>query len=284
MSSMKYRISSIVLLFMLLISFSAYAINFTPEDTYNSVVVVYTETGVGSGFYVKENIIITNAHVVGYNKKVAVNLYDGTTIKGNVIKIDNEKDLALIKVDKTITPLSINSEDLSIGQEVYAIGAPKDMPYTMTKGIISALDRKIGQNIYIQIDASVNSGNSGGPLVDDNGNVIGIITLKASDAEGIGFAINTKDINNFIEGVETSEHQDSSETEKEENDVLPNENNDKNNEVQKMLMAENDGLKIALCISVIVNIIFGLLYFHILLKKRSKKEKDEFDFEIEIEE
>ena len=281
---MKYRIISIVSMFILLISFSAYAINFTPEETYNSVVVVYTDAGVGSGFSVKENIIITNAHVVGYNKKVAVNLYDGTTIKGNVIKIDNEKDLALIKVDKTITPLSINLEDLSVGQEVYAIGAPKDMPYTMTKGIISALDRKIGQNIYIQIDASVNSGNSGGPLVDDNGNVIGIITLKASDAEGIGFAINTKDINNFIEGVEASEHQDSSETEKEENDVLPNENNDKNNEVQKMLMAENDGLKIALCISVIANIIFGLLYFHILLKKRSKKEKDEFDFEIEIEE
>ena len=89
---MKYKIISIVIMFILLISFSAYAINFTPEETYNSVVVVYTDTGVGSGFSIKENIIITNAHVVGYNKKVAVNLYDGTTIKGSVIKIDIDKD------------------------------------------------------------------------------------------------------------------------------------------------------------------------------------------------
>ena len=281
---MKYKIISITIVFILLISFSAYAINFTPEETYNSVVVVYTDTGVGSGFSIKENIIITNSHVVGYNKKVTVNLYDGTSIKGTVIKTDTEKDLALIEVDKTITPLSIISDNLSIGQEVYAIGAPKDMPYTMTKGIISALDRKLGQNTYIQIDASVNSGNSGGPLVNESGGVIGIITLKASDAEGIGFAINTKDINNFIEGVEVSKPQVSSDTEKKENDVLPGENNAETTEMQKTLMAENDGLKIALCISVILNIILGLLYIHLLLKKRSKKEKDEFDFEIEIEE
>ena len=281
---MKYKIISITIVFILLISFSAYAINFTPEETYNSVVVVYTDTGVGSGFSIKENIIITNAHVVGYNKKVTVNLYDGTSIKGTVIKTDAEKDLALIEVDKTITPLSIISDNLSIGQEVYAIGAPKDMPYTMTKGIISALDRKLGQNTYIQIDASVNSGNSGGPLVNESGGVIGIITLKASDAEGIGFAINTKDINNFIEGVEVSKPQVSSDTEKKENDVLPGENNAETTETQKTLMAENDGLKIALCISVILNIILGLLYIHLLFKKRSKKEKDEFDFEIEIEE
>ena len=84
---MKYRILSMVLLFMLLISFSAYAINFTPEETYNSVVVVYTETGVGSGFSIKENLIITNAHVVGNNKNVAINLYDDTTIKGNCITL-----------------------------------------------------------------------------------------------------------------------------------------------------------------------------------------------------
>lgn len=281
---MKYKVISIVIMFVLLISFSAYAINFTPEETYNSVVVVYTDTGVGSGFSIKENIIITNAHVVGYNKKVTVNLYDGTTIKGNVIKTDIGKDLALIEIDKTITPLSINSENLSVGQEVYAIGAPKDMPYTMTKGIISALNRKLGQNTYIQIDASVNSGNSGGPLVDDSGNVIGIITLKASDAEGIGFAINTKYINSFIEGVEVSEQPVSSEEGNEEKDILPNGNSAENIEMQKALMAENDGLRIALCISVIFNIVLGLLCLHILFKKRSKKEKDEFDFEIEIEE
>lgn len=282
MSRMKYRVLSICLLFILLISFSVYAINFAPEETYNSVVVVYTDTGVGSGFSVKENIIITNAHVVGYNKKVTVNLYDGTAIKGEVIKTDISKDLALIKVDKTIAPLKMISENLSIGQEVYAIGAPKDMPYTMTKGIISALKRKIGKNSYIQIDASVNSGNSGGPLVDDTGNVIGIITLKASDAEGIGFAINTEDINRFIEGEEIPQQQASPENE--EDNVIPDENSNEIDQKQKVLMTENDRLKIAVCISVIMNFILVLLWLPLLLKKSSERKKDEFDFEIEIEE
>lgn len=281
---MKYRVFNIIFLLMLLISFSVYAINFTPEKTYDSVVVVYTETGVGSGFSIKENLIITNAHVVENNKNVAINLYDGTTIKGNVIKTDVEKDLALIEVKKSIVPLSIASEDLSIGQEVYAIGAPKDMPYTMTKGIVSALDRKIGKNSYIQIDASVNSGNSGGPLVDESGNVIGIITLKASDAEGIGFAIGIKDIQSFIKEVKASGQQTSSEPNDEENNVFSGENSAKNDEMQKALMIENDRLKIIMYTSIVLNLILALLYLHLLLKKHSKKRKDEFDFEIEIEE
>lgn len=281
---MKYRILSILSLFMLFISSSVYAINFTPEETYNSVVVVYTETGVGSGFSIKENIIITNAHVVESNKNVAIKLYDGTTVKGQVIKTDIEKDLALIKTDKQLTPLNINMDNISIGQEVYAIGAPKDMPYTMTKGIISALDRKLGKNSYIQIDASVNSGNSGGPLVDESGNVIGIITLKASDAEGIGFAVDTKDINSFIEGAENTEQQDYSKTENEENDVSESKNDAESKKTQKTLMIENDRLKITVCISVIVNFILVILCLYLLLKKRSEKRRDEFDFEIEIEE
>lgn len=281
---MKYKVISISILFILLISLSAYAINFIPEETYKSVVVVYTDTGVGSGFCIKENIIITNAHVVEHNKKVTVNLYDGTTVDGNVIKIDVAKDLALVEIDKVIAALNINSDSLSIGQEVFAIGTPKDMPYTMTKGIISALNRKIGQNTYIQIDASVNSGNSGGPLVDNSGNVIGIITLKASDAEGIGFAIDAKDINNFVDGVEVPEKQASFGAKNEEKNTLPDENNQETSKMQKTLMVENDRLKAALCVSVIFNIILGLLYLCVSLKKHSKKEKDEFDFEIEFEE
>lgn len=281
---MKIKIAGSVIFFILLIALPVYAINFIPEETYNSVVVVYTPAGVGSGFSVRENIILTNAHVVGDDTTVTITMYDGTLVKGTVIKTNTKKDLALVKIDNSIAPLNISTDRITTGQEVYAIGAPKDMPYTMTKGIISTPDRKLGENTYIQIDASVNPGNSGGPLVDDNGNVIGIITLKASDAEGIGFAINTKDINDFIEGVEVSEPPVSSNTEKEENDVFPNENNAKNDEMQKTLMAENDRLKTALCISVIFNLILGLLCIYILLKKQSEKEKDEFDFEIEIEE
>ena len=277
---MKKKIVSVMIVFMLLISFSVNAINFDAEKTYNSVVVVYTNSGVGSGFSVKENLIMTNAHVVGNYEKVTVKLYDGKTIRGNVIKKDSKKDLALISVDEKIETLKVSTDKLRIGQEVYAIGAPKDMPYTMTKGIISALERKIGQNTYVQIDASVNSGNSGGPLVDENGNVIGVITLKASDAEGIGFAINTKDMTNFIENVEAPQSQDGDSN---ESDVpSDDEKSASKNETVRALMTENDSLKIALCISVVINIVLGLLCAGACFKKRSKK--DEFDFEIEIEE
>lgn len=273
---MKYRILSIVLLFMLLISFSAYAINFTPEEIYNSVVVVYTETGVGSGFSIKKNLIITNAHVVGNNKNVAINLYDGTTIKGKVTKSDIDKDLALIKVDKSLTPLKTNEDNISIGQEVYAIGAPKDMPYTMTKGIISALDRQLGQNSYIQIDASVNSGNSGGPLVDDAGNVIGIITLKANDAEGIGFAIKAAEMCAFTEGVENVPDNDTAETE-----VSKEQPQEEKNADLIRLTKENDILKIIVIILFVLLVVSVLINIKIRVKR---KERDEFDFEIEIEE
>lgn len=273
---MKYRILSMVLLFMLLISFSAYAINFTPEETYNSVVVVYTETGVGSGFSIKENLIITNAHVVGNNKNVAINLYDGTTIKGQVIKSNIEKDLALIKIEQELKPLNVNEGNLSIGQEVYAIGAPKDMPYTMTKGIISALDRQLGQNSYIQIDASVNSGNSGGPLVDDEGNVIGIITLKANDAEGIGFALKVSEILAFVEGVENTPNDDAVESDPSKEKIQEEKNAD-----LIRLTKENEILKITVIILSVLLVLSLLINLKIRVKK---KEKDEFDFEIEIEE
>ncbi len=276
MSGMKSRILSMILLFMLLISFSAYAINFTPEETYNSVVVVYTETGVGSGFSIKENLIITNAHVVGNNKNVAINLYDDTTIKGKVVKSDIEKDLALIKIEKSLAPLNTNEENINIGQEVYAIGAPKDMPYTMTKGIISALDRKLGQNTYIQIDASVNSGNSGGPLVDDSGNVIGIITLKANDAEGIGFALKASEILAFVDGVENTPNDDTVESEPSKEKTQEEKNAD-----LIRLTKENEILKITVIILSVLLVLSLLINIKIRIKK---KEKDEFDFEIEIEE
>ena len=273
---MKYRILSMVLLFMLLISFSAYAINFTPEETYNSVVVVYTETGVGSGFSIRENLIITNAHVVGNNKNVAINLYDDTTIKGKVVKSDIEKDLALIKIEKSLAPLNTNEENINIGQEVYAIGAPKDMPYTMTKGIISALDRKLGQNTYIQIDASVNSGNSGGPLVDDSGKVIGIITLKANDAEGIGFALKASEILAFVDGAENTPNDNTVES-----DPSKEKTQEEKNADLIRLTKENEILKITVIILSVLFVLSLLINLKIRVRKR---EKDEFDFEIEIEE
>ncbi len=272
---MKYRFLSVLLLSILLVSLPAYAINFTAEDTYNSVVVVYTGSGVGSGFAIEENIIVTNAHVVEDSKNVAVTLYNGDTIEGLVIKTDETQDLALIQVDETLVPLKVSEEKPAIGQEVYAIGAPRDMPYTMTKGIISALDRKLGKNSYIQIDASINSGNSGGPLVDENGNVIGIITLKATDAEGIGFAIAASEMLSFTKDAEEVPFTPSTEAPPQDDTTQADDT-----DLEK-LTRENEALKIA----VIVLSVFLIACILVILKLRAKPaRKDEFDFEIEIEE
>ena len=276
---MKYKIFTIVLFCALFISFSAYAINFDAEETYNSVVVVYTDTGVGSGFAIEENLLLTNAHVVEDNKTVTINLYNDSPVKGTVIKVDAAKDLALIQTKKSLPVLDINKEKISIGDEVFAIGAPKDMPYTMTKGIISALDRKIGKNSYIQLDASVNSGNSGGPLLDSNGKVIGVITLKASDAEGIGFAIPVSDVFAFIDGV--SALPENMPEDSPENPTAPSEHYEATD--TKPIVQKNETLIITIIILALLFIVSVLVILKLIFKKQ-KKDDDIFDFEIEIEE
>ncbi len=202
---MKYKVVVVLILCLLFISFSVNAINFKAEEVYNSVVVIHTASGAGSGFVIEENVILTNAHVVGDYSNVNVELYDKTKLNGVVIKVDENIDLALVQVNKDLTPLALNSHTPEIGQDVYVIGAPKDMSYTMTKGIVSALDRSLGGNKYIQIDASVNSGNSGGPLLDEEGKVLGVITLKHSDAEGIGFAVRAEDVDKFLNDIPIQE-------------------------------------------------------------------------------
>ena len=178
-----------------------------------------------------------------------------------------------MQVNKNLTPLALNSDTPEVGQDVYVIGAPKDMSYTMTKGIVSALDRSLVGNKYIQIDASINSGNSGGPLLDEGGNVIGVITLKKSDAEGIGFAVRVEDVNKFINDIPVQE--------------IPEEEEGANTFEKPdfgTLIPHNNMLVLALLVSVLINVALTVVIICLILKKRPKKEKDEYDFEIDIEE
>lgn len=160
--------------------------------------------GQGSGAIIdKEGHIITNYHVVGEADKLIValskeeNIYEAT-----IIGVDPENDLAVIKIKnppKDLIPIPLgSSNDLKIGQIVYAIGNPFGLDRTLTSGIISALERPIksknGNLIEgaIQTDASINPGNSGGPLIDSFGNMIGINTMIISPSGGsigLGFAI-----------------------------------------------------------------------------------------------
>ena len=159
------------------------------------------QQGQGSGFVLtKDGLILTNNHVIGNAQRVEAMLSDKHKYKARVLAVDKNHDLALLKIDApNLTPVTLSdSRSLMVGQRVYAIGNPFGLNGTMTRGIISAIRsiRGPGGNPIedaIQTDAAVNPGNSGGPLLNSHGEVIGITTLIASNgadqSSGIGFAI-----------------------------------------------------------------------------------------------
>jgi serine protease Do len=167
------------------------AAGFDIEEAYASVVVIRTGNNLGSGFAVGENCIVTNAHVVDSNARIMLQNYDGDVFKAEILLRDTEADIAVLRTEGAFRPLRLDATDeTKIGDDVYAIGAPDGMAYTVTKGILSAKNRRFSRtNTYLQIDAAINGGNSGGPLLNDAGEVIGVNTMKLDGAEGIGLAI-----------------------------------------------------------------------------------------------
>jgi len=163
-------------------------------------------TRLGSGFiYDKEGRIITNNHVVDGSSTVNVTFIDGNTYTAKVIGTDPDNDIAVIQIidnfsDETLVPLQLgNSSELQVGQQVIAIGNPFGLSDSMTTGIVSAIGRllpneNVGYSIpdIIQVDAAINPGNSGGPLLNLQGEVIGMntaISTNTGDFSGVGFAI-----------------------------------------------------------------------------------------------
>jgi serine protease Do len=155
----------------------------------------YKERSLGSGFIIDEiGYIVTNNHVIEGADEITVKLSNEKEYKAEVIGKDANTDLALIKIDaKGLVALKMgDSEALEVGSWVVAIGSPFGLEQTVTAGIVSAKGRIIGSGPYddfIQTDASINPGNSGGPLLNLNGEVIGINTAIVARGQGIGFAI-----------------------------------------------------------------------------------------------
>lgn len=178
----------------------ARAIGYRAEDVYESVFVIFSGRSIGSGFAVGKNCVVTNAHVISDPRSVCVRSYSGEEYPAIIVAMDSAKDMAVLAVDGADFPYLSFADPASIriGEDIYAIGAPKSMAYTLTKGVISAKERVIGSRTYIQIDAAVNAGNSGGPLLNDDGQVLGMTTLKLSDSEGIGLAIPAGVILSFL--------------------------------------------------------------------------------------
>ena len=189
----KFTTIILTVLFLCLLAsfFCAWAIGFDAEKVYESVFVIYTDEAIGSGFAAGPNTVITNAHVIEGARTITVDTYDGNSYPAYICAADYNLDVALLVVDGAeFTPLPRGDIDASkIGEDIYTIGAPRGLSYTLTTGAISAKNREMDGYYYIQIDAPINSGNSGGPLLNDNGEVLGINTLKYTNSEGIGFAI-----------------------------------------------------------------------------------------------
>ncbi len=170
-------------------------------------------SGAGTGIvWNDQGHIVTNMHVVASGDKFQISFYnDKETYEAILVGKEEKKDIAvlkLLKLPKKLFPISVGTSiDLLVGQKAVAIGNPFGLDHTMTKGIISALDRKIdgygGVKIHgmIQTDASINPGNSGGPLLDSQGKLIGMNTMiysNSGSSSGIGFAVPVDIINSVV--------------------------------------------------------------------------------------
>jgi serine protease Do len=178
------------------------------------------QQGVGSGvIFDEEGHILTNNHVIEDATMIDVVLPDGRTFEGTVMGRSTAQDLALVTIDTEedlpTAELGV-SEDLRIGQSVVAIGNALGLPGgpTVTTGVVSALGRTIAPGMgnppmenLIQTDAAINPGNSGGPLINLNGEVIGVNTARIQQAEGIGFAVSIDTARQFIAQVVEQEPQ-----------------------------------------------------------------------------
>jgi S1-C subfamily serine protease len=164
------------------------------ETSIKSVVTIKSSTGHGSGFLVSaDGYILSNHHVIDDGASYEALLSNGISLPVEIVRSDKKRDIALLKIPgKGYQALAIDTSSVKgkIGSDVIAIGTPKNIQLgqTVTKGIISGL-RDFEDQIFIQTDASINFGNSGGPLITKKGQVIGIVVSLYKDAQGLSFAI-----------------------------------------------------------------------------------------------
>jgi S1-C subfamily serine protease len=167
------------------------------QETIDSVVLVQTDEGAGTGFIYDNTHVVTNAHVVGEAASTEIRFSEGQWTTGEVVGTDRHSDLAVIAVEtvpERATPLSFIDGETEVGQNVVAIGNPFSFDGTATAGIVSGVDRSIpsptGFTIpdAIQTDAAVNPGNSGGPLMSLEGRIVAVINSGGGDNLGFGIS------------------------------------------------------------------------------------------------
>ena len=174
-------------------------------DAVDSVVIVTTNTGQGTGFIIdREGYIVTNYHIIeGATAAVIYTSSDGL-YDVQLIGVDSIMDVALLKIEENFQKLTLgDSDNVDVGEKVIAIGNPYGLQFSATVGSISQIHREgpNGLDVYLQIDAAVNPGNSGGPVIDKNGKVIGMVNFKVKGAEGLGFALESNFIKQAVNDI-----------------------------------------------------------------------------------
>jgi serine protease Do len=177
-----------------------------------AVVHVRTPSGLGSGFIInEEGYLITNFHVIENETQISIEVYqqrNGQLERKSykqvrIIAMNKFADLALLKIEDKETGKFAwvvlgDSDNLSVGERVFAIGSPLGLERTMTEGIISTKTRELQGELYLQTTAQINPGNSGGPLFNLRGDVVGVTNMKINFVEGLGFAIPVENVKYFL--------------------------------------------------------------------------------------
>jgi serine protease Do len=178
-----------------------------------AVVQVRTPSGLGSGFFINEDgFLMTNFHVIEGETQISVEVYHQRNGMLNrvsyknvrIIAMNKFEDLALLKIEDKDAPkfkfvLMGNSDAMSVGERVFAVGSPLGLERTVTEGILSTKTRQLGGELYLQTTTQINPGNSGGPLFNLAGEVVGVTNMKITFGEGLGFAIPVEAVKFFLD-------------------------------------------------------------------------------------
>jgi hypothetical protein len=176
------------------------------DDCRDLVPLIECAAGIGSGLLVSlDGLVVTNAHVVSRSRQFWIKFFDGSRARGALVQMHSRRDLAILRAairrDRCFDIEKCVAEEVEAGDEVLAIGHPRGLAYSSTRGIVSEPHRVEEDGEYVQTDVAMNPGNSGGPLLNCEGMLVALNTYVKRDAEGLGFGIDGKEVQAFVRYV-----------------------------------------------------------------------------------
>ena len=175
------------------------------DESLKGVVTIKTNVAQGTGFLISsDGYLVTNAHMLSGASEVQITAFDGKKIPAELVGYNSELDIALLKISGDYSFLEFDdSNNIRVGEKVIAIGNPLGLQFSVSEGIVSGIHRPGPNelNAYVQTDAALNPGNSGGPLINKNGKVIGINNFKLGSGESLGFALESNYIKDAVNAI-----------------------------------------------------------------------------------